>query len=61
MRNKEILIYKTWQQLSSAEQLVAKAKLIRGQNPKECKFGFNDKNEIVSVLDYGVLKDIFYI
>lgn len=61
MRNKELLIYKSWNELTKIEKLAAEARLIKGQKKKDCKFGFNSKGEITSVLDYGVLANIFYI
>ena len=60
---KEKLTYKLFKDCSTKEMLLAvNATLgVKRQKVTDCKFGFNDKGELKSVLDFKVLSDIFSV
>lgn len=55
------LTFKTWRHMNAILRRDARKKLAPGQNPKDCKFGYDENGTLQQVLDYGVLKNIFYI
>ena len=56
---REKLNYKKWKNLNIVKRNAAKKRLVKGQQPEGCEYGYNSKGELVSVLDYMVLADIF--
>ena len=61
MKNKEKLTFKRWNQLTKTEKVIAKSKLRSFQKGDKCEYCFNNKGEIVKVLDCKVLMNIFGI
>jgi hypothetical protein len=54
-------VYKSWKDLSDDEKAVARTKLRSFQKPTDCKYQYNQNGELVGVLDYSALADIFSI
>ena len=58
---KKKLVYRTWLQLSLEEMKEADKRLVKGQKRMECKYGYNAKGELIRILDFGALSDIFSV
>jgi len=58
---KEKLTYKKWSDLDFLQQCIARRKMLKGQKPYGCKYGYNDKGELRQILDFDALSDIFSV
>ena len=61
MEKKEKLTYKQWNELDFSQQCTASKRLVEKQKPQNCKYGYNSQDELVCILYYNVLPDVFTI
>ena len=60
-RRRVKLTYRRWRDLDESQKTAAKAQLKSWQNPSKCEFGFSPDGELMSVLDYEPMSNIFSV